>query len=130
MLLPHWGYGILDFHLLSPTSTLFHIFCSFPPHPLLSRLISPPQPREGRGYVAISISPHHFKGVLEGACPGALRGESGVKVARRARNAQGNRCGLAAKRCQTAPTADAPAKCLDTISFLLSLLHLVVPILG
>ena len=39
MLLSHWGYGILtQFHPFPPVFTLF---CSFPPHPLFSRVISP-----------------------------------------------------------------------------------------
>ena len=62
MLLAHWGYGIFGF---SPIFTLFHPFCT---HFLLISTtstpfhvdLSPPWgPREGRGYVAILISPNN-----------------------------------------------------------------------
>ena len=54
MLLPHWGYGIFGF---SPSFTHFHPFSHFfaPSQPLFSL---PWGTREGRGDVAILISPH------------------------------------------------------------------------
>ena len=56
MLLPHWEHVIF---LFLPGFTHFHPFshfCSFPPHPLLSRFSPPWGPREGRGDVAILMN--------------------------------------------------------------------------